>query len=204
MHSAVRHWKFSLLAVVFAVIVPKIAPAADDPTAPAPTIPKVILSDAHAKLCRVKVGDTFPDLRLPAAAGHEQQLARLRGEKLSVIAFWTSTKPTTVEELADLAIDVDKRFAKQGVGVVAINLGDDPKAVAALIKQSGARFPILFDHDGAALKQLGEGKTARTYLIDAGGKILWFDLEYSCTTRRDLQQAIRAALTTPQAERQAP
>jgi hypothetical protein len=33
-------------------------------------------------------------------------------------------------------------------------------------------------------------------LIDAAGKILWFDIEYSRTTRRDLVGAIQATLRT--------
>jgi hypothetical protein len=34
----------------------------------------------------------------------------------------------------------------------------------------------------------------RTYLLDSSGKILWFDLEYSRSTRRELNQAIRYVL----------
>jgi hypothetical protein len=34
----------------------------------------------------------------------------------------------------------------------------------------------------------------RTYLLDAGGRILWFDVEYSRPMRRDLVEAIRVTL----------
>ncbi len=36
----------------------------------------------------------------------------------------------------------------------------------------------------------------RTYLVDSQGKILWFDMEYSRSTRRDLRDAIRVVLNT--------
>jgi hypothetical protein len=32
----------------------------------------------------------------------------------------------------------------------------------------------------------------RTYLLDPTGKILWFDVEYSRSTRRDLSEALDA------------
>jgi hypothetical protein len=31
-------------------------------------------------------------------------------------------------------------------------------------------------------------------VLDADGKIVWFDLEYSLTTRRELQQALLATV----------
>jgi hypothetical protein len=37
-------------------------------------------------------------------------------------------------------------------------------------------------------------KVLRTYLLDADGKILWFDVEYSRSTHRDLLQGIDVAL----------
>jgi hypothetical protein len=37
-------------------------------------------------------------------------------------------------------------------------------------------------------------KLPRTYLLDASGKILWFDIEYSRTTRQQLLSAIRFSL----------
>jgi len=33
-----------------------------------------------------------------------------------------------------------------------------------------------------------------TFVLDANGKIVWFDLEYSLSTRRELQQALLATV----------
>jgi peroxiredoxin len=87
------------------------------------------------------------------------------------------------------------RFSGNGVAVVGVNTGDDPQAARELIKLAGARFPNLSDRQGEAFKQVATTKVPRTYLVDASGKILWFDLEYSRTTRRELLQAIRYTLT---------
>ena len=45
----------------------------------------------------------------------------------------------------------------------------------------------------------------RTYAVDAEGKILWFETEYSTDTRRLLKQTIEAVLTeTAPAEEEGP
>jgi peroxiredoxin len=116
------------------------------------------------------------------------------GSKLTVVVFWNGAKPTALEELRDLGPDVLSRYSGNGVGVVGINTGDNPQLARELVKQNAVRFPNLSDPDGAALKQVASGKLPRTYLVDRAGKVLWFDLEYSQGTRRELVQAIRYAL----------
>jgi len=159
------------------------------------TMPVLALTQGHAATCRVQVGDTFPNLQLPDTGGQAQTLSALLGPRLTVVFFWNGKKPTTLEELKDLSDDVVKRFGTHGVKVVGISTQDDPQLASELVKQSGAVFPNLCDVDGQAYAQVATGKSPRTYLIDTNGKIVWFDLEYSPTTRRDLTQAIRFTLT---------
>jgi peroxiredoxin len=159
------------------------------------TMPRVSLTKAHAETCRVQVGDDFPDLSLVALNGHEQSLARLMGKTFTVVLFWNGSKPTALEELRDLGPDVLDRFSGNGVAVIGINTGDEPQLASELVKQAGARFPQLCDPQGEAFKQVATTKVPRTFLVDPSGKILWFDLEYSSTTRRELVQAIRYLLT---------
>jgi hypothetical protein len=79
--------------------------------------------------------------------------------------------------------------------VIGIDLGDKAEKVRELIESVGVKYPILLDTGGAYFKKLASEKMLRTYLLDAHGKILWFDTEYSRATRRDLLQAIDAALS---------
>src|SRR5262249_14720944 len=110
------------------------------------------------------------------------------------VVFWTATKPSALVELGDLQAKVAKRFAKSGVNIVAINENDEPQAASESATRAGATFPIYRDPDGAALKQVASQKLPRTYLLDADGKIVWLDLEYSRSTRRELLEAIRYLL----------
>jgi peroxiredoxin len=126
--------------------------------------------------------------------GQRRTLGDLLGKKLTVIAFWNAKQPTALDELADLEPKFGQRFSPDGVSVVGINSGDDPKLAAELADHARCSFVNLSDADSKALAEVGAPKTPRTYLLDASGKILWFDIEYSRTTRRELAQAIRFAL----------
>jgi peroxiredoxin len=75
---------------------------------------------------------------------------------------------------------------------VAVKCSRD--AASALAKKTGAKFTILLDETGKAYAAVGTDYLPRTYLIDSTGKILWLDLEYSATTRRQLNEAIRHVL----------
>ena len=44
------------------------------------------------------------------------------------------------------------------------------------------------------LAPLGEGRWPRVYVLDAEGKIVWFDIEYSVSTRRELRAAVESLL----------
>jgi len=177
------------------------AKAAPAPTASAvqipPTVlamPKVVLSDAHAKTCLVKVGDALPEIQLKTLAGKPQPLAPLLGKRLTVVLFWHSANSYAVEELADLGPDVGKPFADAGVKLIAIDERDRADVVAALVKRLGITFPVLLDADGKGLSGVATRRLPRTYLLDGQGKILWFDIEYSASTRRQLRDAIRVTL----------
>ncbi len=172
-------------------------PAEEPP--PPPTIPEVHLLDADRETCLVAVGDPMPEAELVDLDGEKQALGGLRGAKLTVVLFWTSgdsefSAMRAQAVLEDLQMDVHEPYAEKGVGVVAVNEGDTAESVKKLVEEAAAAFPNLLDPDGALFAQVAKEKLPRPYLLDAEGKILWFDLEFSRTTRDNLMQAIQVAL----------
>jgi peroxiredoxin len=157
-------------------------------------MPLVSMTHAHTEACRVKVGDQFPEVELKDLADQAQPLAKLRGQKMTVVVFWNGKKANAREELADLEPAILARFGASGVGIVGVNTGDDPQLAGELAKQAGASFPVMSDPQETLLAQVAPGKVPSTYLLDATGKVLWFDIEYSRTTRRELVEAIRYTL----------
>ncbi len=169
-------------------------------------IPKVELTKAQTAACLVQVGDLMPEAELPDLNGNVRSLGELRGEKLTVVFFWNSRNIYATTELEDLTDEIAARFAEKGVRVVGINEGDTRQAAVAAVANAGARFVNLLDAGGAYFAKVATEKIPRTYLLDAHGKILWFDMEYSRSTRRALQLAIEVALgeTTPKQRKPTP
>ncbi|REK21733.1 MAG: hypothetical protein DWQ42_18820 [Planctomycetota bacterium] len=158
-------------------------------------LPEVLLSEQHEAACRVKVGDVMPDLSLTDTSGNAKSLAELFGSKVTVVCFWDADNPLSNWQLADLEPEVAQKFGEHGVRVVAINRGQSADVAQSEADKAGASFPVLVDEDGQAYDQVATAYLPRTYVLDAAGKILWLDLEYSSATRRHLQQAILFALT---------
>jgi peroxiredoxin len=159
-----------------------------------PSMPAVVLSEGHQALCRVKVGDMMPEMELEQLGGGRRRFAELAGKKATVVVFWKSDRRMTREQLADLGPDVVEPFGGEGVAVIGIAVGESSENARAALERTGADFPNLLDADGKAFAQVGAEKLPRTYLLDPQGKILWFDIEYSLSTRRELHQALRALL----------
>ncbi|MCE5303139.1 MAG: peroxiredoxin family protein [Planctomycetaceae bacterium] len=169
------------------------------PIAP-PTIAKVLLSGALSETCLVKVGDALPEAALPDAAGKSHTLGSLLGPKLSVVCFWTigpdhRSQLTAPEVLQDLMKEVVEPFGARGVQVIGVNVGNQPDVVQQEIAQTGVTFPVLLDAQGELYAQVAKDrKMPRIFLVDAGGRVLWFDIENSRQTREDLLQSIHAVL----------
>ena len=157
------------------------------------SIPPVLLSKGDQAACKVKVGDVMPALELPQVADAKKtKLASLFGKKATVVVFWKSDRRMSQQQLADTDADVVEMFGKQGVTAVGVAVEKTAKEAADTLKQSKAKFTNLLDEDGKAFAQVGTDRFPRTYVLDPDGKIIWFDIEYSSATRRELHQVLRA------------
>jgi peroxiredoxin len=161
-------------------------------------VPKVVLSNGHAALCKVKVGDLLPAIELPEVTGNEsRKLADLFGKAATVVVFWKGDRRMSHEVLADLGPDVVDLFGDRGVAAVGVAVNENSAGAQSALDKAGANFLNLLDSDGRAIAQVGSGRLPRVFLVDPAGKILWFDIEYSQTTRRELHQALRAVTGEP-------
>jgi peroxiredoxin len=155
------------------------------------TMPHVLLSKGDEAACKVKVGDAMPTIELPKLGETSKtKLAELYGKNATVVVFWKSDRRMSQQQLADIKADIVEPFQKEGVAVVGVAVDESAKDADAAVKKSGASIPNLHDADGKAFAQLGSGRFPRTYVLDPSGKIVWFDIEYSLATRRELHQAL--------------
>jgi len=169
-----------------------VEPLAEDEDLPPPAIAKVDFSEQHAKSNLVGVGEPFPELKLIALeGGQSDSVAAHLGDQGTVVLFWKGDNLYALQELGDLFRDIVRRYGHQGINVVGVNVGDSADEATTHAQAADAKFPQLLDPDGAALARLATGFLPRTYLLDGQGKIVWFDIEYSPTTRRQLRDAVR-------------
>jgi peroxiredoxin len=169
------------------------AEAAEHSAEPA-TVPPVLLTKQHEALCRVKVGDKLPEIELPKVLGGNAKLSALYGKAATVVVFWKGDRQMALDELADLGPDVVQKFGPRGVDVVGIAVSESTGDVQSVVEKTAASFPQLLDADGKAFDKVGSQKFPWTLVLDANGKIIYFDLEYSLATRRELQQALLATV----------
>lgn len=161
-------------------------------------IPSVILSDEHRALCQVQVGDALPAIELPQVSDNQRKkLADLYGKTAAVVVFWKGDRRMARELLADLGPDVMELFGKLGVSVVGVAVNETAASASEALEKAEANFVNLLDADGKAFALVGRAKLPRVYLVDPAGKILWFDIEYSPSTRRELHRALHAVTGAP-------
>ncbi len=161
------------------------------------------MSDEIRAGCLVKVGDVMPAAELVSFAGEKHTLESQYGKRLTVLCFWTIGEKRRAQLLAqaalqDLAKEIAGPFEAEGVRVVAVNVGDAVADARRHVEAAGVMLPCLSDAKGELFARLAKDrKMPRVYLLDAKGKILWFDVEYSRSSREDLTQGIRVALGEP-------
>lgn len=160
------------------------------PTAGSSAIPAVVLSAQHQKMCRVGVGDAMPDLSLTDLKKQTQSLAKQFGQRATVVAFIGKPNWMNRSLLTDLPRDVAAAYADRGVATVVVTV-DRP----ATAKEVSDSYLLVTDPTGQQFAKLGNGKLPRVYVLNADGQIVWFDIEYSRSTRRELKQTLAAMLT---------
>lgn len=153
-------------------------------------IPRVLLSGGHAKLCKLLVGEAFPALNLPLLGGKETAFESLRGKQATVVLFWHPDRWMARTALIDMQRDIASKFDAKQVAVIGIAVQQPAGAVQAALNKAQATFPQLLDSSGEAFATVGINTLPRLYVLGSAGTVVWFDIEYSEGTRRELGQTL--------------
>lgn len=155
-----------------------------------PYRPTVHLTTRHAESCLVQLGKPFPVLNVSDLNGDRQSTAQLYGDQLTLVVFWEANKVFAREQYTRLQTEVGNIFPESAVKIIPIKVWGTSKELDEIDVSPSVQASCLFDPAGEAFAQVATSKTPRSYLLDKNGIVVWFDLEYSETTRRQLRNAI--------------
>lgn len=169
-------------------------------TPEAASIPGVKLPEADEATCLIKVGDVLPEGELTTVDGEKKAIGEMLGKGGSVIFFWTAGSSEIAEKtvalaLADLQGDAQAVHGDKGLAVLAINPKDPPEKVKQILGSVDVSYPVLVDAGGSYFAKIATENLPRIYVLDATGKVVWFDVEFSEVSREALKQTLQVMLS---------
>lgn len=126
---------------------------------------------ATAGLAKWTGGKTAP-LALADADGREHRLDDWRG-KTVVVNFWATWCEPCREEMPSLD-RLRTRLERNGLVVVAVNVGESPQRVARFVKDTPIAFPVLYDREGATAKSWKVRGYPTSFVIGPEGRIRYY------------------------------
>ena len=131
-----------------------------------------VLSGA-ALAADVEVGGKAPDFKATGTDGKAYSLAKMGDAKAVVVCFTCNHCPVAVA-YEDRFINFTKKYAKQGVKFVAINVNpEDLEAMKTRVEEKGFNFPYLKDASGDSAKAFGAQVTPHMFLLDKNRKLAY-------------------------------
>ena len=113
-----------------------------------------------------RVGDTAPNFWLQLEDGRYVRLSDLKGKPV-VINFWATWCPPCRAEMPEFV----KTAADEDLVVLAVNDGEDRKAVEEFAAAFGMKMPVVLDRDGMLGERYLVQGLPTTYFIDSQGKL---------------------------------
>ncbi len=142
------------------------------------------------------IGTTIDDFKLPDTEGAEHSLKSLTGKNGAVLIFISVQCPVSNgynERMEKLAQD----YEAKGVNVIGIN-SNATEPVAAVKSHAAEKhltFTVLKDDGNKIADRLGATRTPETYVIDAGGKLVYHGrIDNSQNTANITSNDLREAL----------
>lgn len=128
----------------------------------------VVYASVHESV--VNSGDRAPHFTITADGGR-QITEKNFGGKLLLVNFWASWCPPCVEETPSLD-QMARRFAPNGLVVLAISVDKDPAAYHRFLERQKVSFLTALDPEQKINSDYGTFQYPESYLIDTSGKVV--------------------------------
>jgi hypothetical protein len=131
----------------------------------------------HAQAQELPLGAAMPlmDRPLQHVQGDEVRLSELRGERATVVVFWSNECAWT-QRYDDRIRSVSSDLAGQGVAVVLVNPNDpiaNPGEAVEAGRGRGYDMPYVMDRGSALARAFGATRTPHIYVFDASNVLVY-------------------------------
>jgi len=129
-----------------------------------------IYSNFFTEKARVTVGLEAPDFVLTDLNGETHRLSDYRGKGV-FLNFWGTWCKPCEKEMPYINRQYEV-YKKQGVEVIAVNVGESKLAVEKFAERFGLKFPIVIDRQDQVMNAYDIDPLPTTFLIDKNGEIV--------------------------------
>ena len=120
---------------------------------------------------KVKEKYVVPDFSLKDEEGKTYKLSDYRG-KVVVLNFWATWCSPCRREMPSME-RAYKKWAKEGIELVAVNIGDDADKIFAFTGEYDISFTILMDPSSSLYQKYTIPGLPTTYIIDPEGYMVY-------------------------------
>ncbi len=129
----------------------------------------------------LEIGKAAPmaDVKMIGVDGKSVSIAGVKGAKGTLVMFTCNSCPW-VKAWESRIAELGNTYAKQGIGVIAINPNDpavkpedDMPAMQERAKSLGLEFPYVMDASSDVARAFGATRTPEAFLFNAKGKLVY-------------------------------
>lgn len=151
---------------------------------------QAITLSATAKGPGPRLGNTAPDFQFASLDGELIDLQRFRGQPVW-ITFWASWCPPCRAESPEL-VAAYERHAADGLVIIAVDVGEDPAAVADYVEKAGLPFLIALDRSTEVAAQYRVRGLPTHYFVDADGIVR--DMKIGPMGEKEIERRLASVL----------
>ena len=112
-----------------------------------------------------------PDFDLKDPDGVPVRLADFRGMPL-IVNFWATWCPPCREEMPSMQ-RAHAAVSKDGIGLIAINVGEDADTVAQFVASTQVQFPLPLDETSKVVMSYPVRGLPTTFVVDPDGRLAY-------------------------------
>jgi len=139
------------------------------------------------------LGREAPDFKLRLLNGSKLDMAKLKGKGIVILDFWASWCGPCAVAMPEVAAVADS-YPRRDVRLIAINQGENFRAIRSYLKATGLKVEVAVDTAAATRELYGARGLPHLVVIGKDGKIRYIHTGYSAYLQVQLRRQIDSLL----------